>query len=110
MPAAKVTIADGSVMNCNSQVPQLQWWVQGQTLQSIVRVLPLKCYDLILGVDWLETHSPMWVHWKRKKMKFTHNGQRITLRGVNDCTSKCSKLTTRKLKGMLRKGGVAQVV
>lgn len=75
MRVAKVTIADGSVMNCNSQVPQLQWWVQGQTLQSIVRVLPLKGYDLILGVDWLETHSSMWVHWKRKKMKFTHKGQ-----------------------------------
>lgn len=65
---------------------------------------------MILGIDWLEAHSPMWIHWKRKKLRFTHKGQRITLTGVKDCTSSCFKLKTRKLKGLLRTGGIAQLV
>lgn len=88
----------------------MQWWTQGQTFTSDAKVLALKCYDLILGADWLEQHSPMWIHWKKKKMRFTYNGTRITLRGVKDCTSKCVKLKVRKLKGLMRKGGVAQLV
>lgn len=31
-------------------------------------------------------------------------------RGVKDCTSECLKLNSRKLKGLLRKGGIAQMV
>jgi hypothetical protein len=73
-------------------------------------VLSLKCYDLILGADWLEEHNPMWVHWKIKKMRFTHMGKRITLRGITDCTVKCTKIRVRKLNGLLKKGGVAQIV
>jgi hypothetical protein len=52
----------------------------------------------------------MWVHWKRKKMIFTHGGSRINLRGVNDCTSSYTKLKANQLKGLLKKGGVAQLV
>src|SRR5438128_1278123 len=43
-------------------------------------------------------------------MRFTHQRKRITLRGVKDCTSQCRKLKIKKLKGLLRKGGVAQLV
>jgi hypothetical protein len=41
IPATKVTIADGSLMTCDSQIPRLQWWVQGHTFQSDARVLSL---------------------------------------------------------------------
>jgi hypothetical protein len=37
-------------------------------------------------------------------------GKRITLRGISDCTVKCTKIRVRKLKGPLKKGGVAQIV
>jgi hypothetical protein len=75
-----VTIADGTSMTCDTMVQQLKWWVQGHTFTSDARVLQLKGYDMILGADWLAAHSPMYIHWQKKKMRFTHQGARITLR------------------------------
>jgi hypothetical protein len=80
-PPVKVTIADGAQLPCTKCVPQLFWWTQGHTFSTSARVLDMKCYDLLLGMEWLEQHSPMWVHWKRKKMRFTYKGTRITLLG-----------------------------
>ena len=54
--------ASGGTMICNSVVPQLSWLVQGHTFLSDARVLNLQCYDMVLGEDWLETCSPMWIH------------------------------------------------
>jgi hypothetical protein len=105
-----ITVADGGQMQCDSVVEGLQWWSQGHTFVSDAKVLSVKCYDLILGADWLEQHSPMWVHWKKRKMRFTHKGHRITLHGVADCTSSCLKLKTKKLKGLLKHGGIAHMV
>lgn len=66
--------ADGGLMLCDQKVPQLQWFIQGHTFNSEAKVLPLKCYDLILGEDWLEECSPMWIDYKLKKMRFTYDG------------------------------------
>ena len=43
-------------------------------------------------------------------MRFNHKEKRITLAGVKDCTSKCTKLQVRKLQGLIKKGGVAHLV
>jgi hypothetical protein len=59
----QVTIAGGGKLTSNCMVKQLIWWTQGQTFVADARVLPLGTYDIILGMDWLEQHSPMWVHW-----------------------------------------------
>jgi hypothetical protein len=74
--------ADGSPMSCSRQVQNMQWNVQGHTFTSTVGILPLKCFDMIIGEDWLEDYSPMWVHWSNKIMKFTYQGKRIELHGV----------------------------
>ena len=47
----------------------------------------LGAYDMILGAGWLEQHSPMWVHWKNKIMKFEHKGELIIIHGVSDNVS-----------------------
>ena len=65
---------------------------------------------MVLGMDWPERFSPIWIHWKRKLLRFTHAGQRISLKGIKDKLSTCHKLKARKLKGLLRKGGVAQMI
>jgi hypothetical protein len=61
-PAAQYLTADGTPMVCDQIISNLQWSTQGHTFTSEVGVLPLKCYDMILGEDWLESCSPMWVH------------------------------------------------
>ncbi|WVZ77328.1 LOW QUALITY PROTEIN: hypothetical protein U9M48_025207 [Paspalum notatum var. saurae] len=70
----------------------------------------IPCYDLILGMDWLETHSPMWINWHKKQMRFTYKGARITLKGLKDCTSQCLPLKSGKLKGLIKRQGVARLV
>ena len=66
--------ASGGTMLCNSVVSQLSWLVQGHTFVSDAKVLDLHCYDMIVGEDWLEACSPMWIHWTKKQMRFTYKG------------------------------------
>jgi hypothetical protein len=49
-------------------VPKLVWWANGHTLQTDIKVLPLRAYDAILGYDWLKPHSPMTGHWDNRTM------------------------------------------
>lgn len=74
-------VADGSPMICDQKIPDLQWSAQGHTFFSSMGIIPLKCFDMIIGADWLEDHSPMWVHWGRKIMRFTSARKRVTLLG-----------------------------
>jgi len=105
-----VTVANGQKISSSQQVTDFQWWAQGHTFTHNARVLAISCYDLVLGMDWLERHSPMWIHWKRKLLRFSHNGQRIALKGMKDSPTYCHKIKVRKLTGLIRKGGLAQVV
>lgn len=70
----------------------------------------MKCYDLILGADWLEDHSPTWIHWQQKIMKFPHKGKHIQLQGLSSETSTCTKICPKKLKGLIRRNGLLQSV
>lgn len=58
----KFTTANGSLMQSDRRVSQLQWFIQSHTFSYNARVLPRKCSDMILGADWLEDHSPTWIH------------------------------------------------
>jgi hypothetical protein len=81
---SRFVVENGATMVSDSQVSQLTWCTQGHTFVQDMKVLPLSCYDIILGGDWLEQNSPMWVHWRQRRMRFTHNGRRITLHGINE--------------------------
>ncbi|WVZ88334.1 LOW QUALITY PROTEIN: hypothetical protein U9M48_034868 [Paspalum notatum var. saurae] len=98
-PSVTVTVANGQKVQSNQEVSQFAWWTQGHTFSHTARVLPLSCYDLVLGMDWLESHSPMWIHWKRKLLRFSHAGRRIALKGIKDSLSSCPKIEVRKLRG-----------
>ena len=58
-PPTKFIAADGSPMACTRRIPKLQWGVQGHLFLSDAGILPLQCYDMIVGEDWLEECSPM---------------------------------------------------
>ena len=94
---------DGSPMVCSQKVLHLPWSAQGYSFTSTVGILPLRCFDMILGQDWLEECSPMWIHWAKNIMKFTKNGRRICLQGLQQDLSKCMALSPTGMKGLLRK-------
>jgi hypothetical protein len=77
-----VRVANGQTIISDEVVPCIEWWIQGHTFSTDVRVLHLGAYDMILGMDWLEEHSPMQCDWSKKSMSFNHNGKFITLQGL----------------------------
>lgn len=108
--AVSVTVANGHKLTSDQQVVGFTWWTQGHTFSHSARVLDIPYFDLVLGMDWLEAHSPMWIHWKRKLLRFSHAGQRIALKGIKDTLSQCPEIKLKKLKGLVKRGGVAQVI
>lgn len=58
----KVKIADGGTMACLGEFPDCRWHVQGVELITTLKVLSLGCYNITVGMDWLEQHSPMTIH------------------------------------------------
>ncbi|WVZ83942.1 hypothetical protein U9M48_031036, partial [Paspalum notatum var. saurae] len=52
--------------------------------------MPLKCYDVVLGMEWSESFSPIEVHLSQKWLSFLHSGSKIKLQGLTEelCTVK----------------------
>lgn len=44
-------------------------------------VLPLTAFDMIIGMDWLESFSPMQVHWQHKRLEIPYEGSTVLLQG-----------------------------
>jgi hypothetical protein len=77
-----VQVAGGGLLTCDMVIPQALWFINDITFQSDLRVLPLKAYDVIIGMDWLESFSPMRVHWKNKWLEIPYANQTVKLQGV----------------------------
>jgi hypothetical protein len=58
------------------------WSIQNCQFQSDLKVLLLSSYDMILGLDWLEAHSPMEINWSQKWIQFQHEGASAYLIGI----------------------------
>lgn len=61
-----VHVADGGIVTCTHVFRAAPWSVQGFVFILDFRVFPLKTYDIVLGMDWLEQFSPMKIHWSEK--------------------------------------------
>ena len=55
LQAVHVTVANGEQLVSQAGLSGLQWGVQDSKFTTPVRFLPLKCYDMILGMEWLES-------------------------------------------------------
>jgi hypothetical protein len=69
-----VQVAGGGILQCTAVIQRAEWSVQSHIFQTDLMVLPLTAYDVIIGMDWLEAHSPMRVHWKEKWLQLPHQG------------------------------------
>lgn len=72
-----VRVANGGKMRCEQEIPDCQWQSHGVEFRTTFKVLPLGCYDTILGIDWLAARSPMNVHWLEKTMGFEYLGKQV---------------------------------
>jgi len=77
--AISVQVANVNVMLCSTHLPAAVWKIQNYHFSSDPRILPLQHFDLILGMDWLESFSPMKVHWKLKWLSIPYQNSTILL-------------------------------
>lgn len=109
-PRMRVRVADGGFLFSDQELPNCSWHIQGVNFQTDLKILPLGCYDVILGMDLLEEHSPMDVDWKQKTMQFQYLGQLVLITGVRPDISRCSEVTVAQLSCLLQQHAVACTV
>jgi len=95
-----VRAADGFQLMCTLEIANCSWSAQGTLFNTSFIILPLKCYDAILGMEWLEKFSPMQMEWKQKWLNFLHNGVPVTLHGIQDASCSPSEITANQLIAM----------
>jgi hypothetical protein len=105
-----VTVANGAKELVNTAVHQLPWTYQGATFHTDFRVFDLPHYDMILGMEWLDTLGPMWIDWHKKTFRIKQDGQRLTIRGAKDKTTGCDPITRQELQQLMEQCAVAHMV
>jgi hypothetical protein len=53
-----------------------------------LKLIPLPYYDIILGIDWFQKHSPMNIDWVNKWMILQSDGVSIQLHFLDDGITK----------------------
>jgi hypothetical protein len=56
--ACKVNVSDGTQYRCSTYMPQCCWSSAGHNFSTYLKILPLRSFGAILGMDWLEKHNP----------------------------------------------------
>ena len=80
--SSSILVAGGTQLTTSAVLLQVPWSVGDCSFQSDFRVLPLGTFDVVIGMDWLATYSPMQIHWQEKWMAIPHNGQLTVLQGL----------------------------
>jgi hypothetical protein len=102
-PAVKVKVANGQELVSDSMIPAVEWWCNGHSFSTDMRILELGSYDAILGFDWLQNYDPMIYHWKQKALEFYHKGTKVRLQGViTSSPQKVEKLSVLQLTKWLQ--------
>lgn len=77
----QVQVANGAMVTCHYKLLQAQWQIQNCSFTSDISFLPLPYYDMVVGMDWLESFSPMRVDWAQKWLIIPYQGSSVLLQG-----------------------------
>ncbi|KAJ0444029.1 putative nucleotidyltransferase, Ribonuclease H [Helianthus annuus] len=98
-----VTVADGNKLSCVELCKDFQWVMQGIWFKSDVFLLPLENYDMVLGVQWLQTLNDIVWNFKSLTMQFQIGEQKFELKGTNN--QNLSLCSVEKLSFMMESEG-----
>ena len=107
-PKTKVVVASGGILWSEFPGKNCHYEVQGHAFIDSFRVLKLKGYDIILGVDWLRKYSPIKMDFIKMEMKISSpKGQFITfvdetvpLTPITEVTDNTEKLVEQVVCGL----------
>jgi hypothetical protein len=77
-----VKVASGSSLSCTSHIRDASWETQGLRFSSNLKILPLQHFDMVLGYDWLESFSPMKIHWSEKWLSIPYGNTTVIIQGI----------------------------
>ena len=103
-------MANGELISCTHELSEQLWAIQGHSFHTTLKIIPLKCYDVVLGMDWLELHSPMEVHWVDKWLQFQHNNKFIKLQGILPSVQMRAPVSQYQLQALDRTDSILYVV
>ncbi|GMJ10271.1 hypothetical protein HRI_004696300 [Hibiscus trionum] len=96
----KVTVADGNSIETVGECPKVVWRYLGEEFQSDFLVVPLKCCDVVLVIQWLVSLGPINWDFSSLQMSWNYRGRRIELKGLQPGVS--NVVDARKCNKMLR--------
>jgi len=82
IPTLSVAIVDGARVNITSTVKQFSWILQNIGFTLDMLLIPLGCYDVVLGIEWLVTLGDITWNFDRLLMQFYVQGKKLVLRGA----------------------------
>ncbi|KAJ0800601.1 putative nucleotidyltransferase, Ribonuclease H [Helianthus annuus] len=82
----KVIVANGKELDCTLLCPGFQWLMQGVWFKTDVLLLPLDNYDMVLGIQWLQSLDDIVWNFKKLTMQFKVDCKVVELKGVNKGT------------------------
>lgn len=106
----QVRVANGATLRCTHDIVDCSWSTQGVMFNTTFKVLSLQCYDVILGMEWLESFSPMQIQWKQKWLSFQYKQAEVKIQGIQDTTDKPQEVTLHQLSAMVKQEAVWGVV
>jgi hypothetical protein len=96
----QVKVAGGGILQGQFEVPNCQWTCQGNSFHTYLKALTLQCYDVILGMQWLEQFGLMQMHWAQKWFQFEWEGKQCRLQGIHPNTKQCDVISEAELQSM----------
>jgi hypothetical protein len=105
-----VQVADSRKTQISTAVPDTPWECRGTQFNTTFRVFNIPCYDIILGMDWLNECGKMWIDWPKKTLRFKVQGKRVTLKGIKDTVKECSSISAAEIQQLIKQNAVAQVI
>lgn len=103
-------MTNGNFLECTHEIPDQMWHIQGLTFKNTFKILPLGCYDVILGMDWLESNSPMHVHWAEKWFQFDNQGKTVRVWGIQPETVVGPPISNHQLDAMVKQDAILHFV
>lgn len=106
----RVKVANGAILKGTEILSNCEWSCQGAHFSSSMKVIPLQCYDVILGIEWPQTHSPMEVDWNSKWIVVKQGDTIAKLHGITADTSSCKKISWSELAATEQNGSILYIL
>jgi len=77
----RVEVADGRVKNCTEKI-QEEFTLEGHCSNLTAYLFPLRSFDLVLGMAWLQAAQPS-INWRKREVVFTTSHGDVVQSRVN---------------------------